>query len=452
MTDEKLIYTPKDPKLARTLEDLLQKITNIEEQTGTKFTIGGLTKGSVLFADKDGNVAEDNSNLFWDNTNKRLGIGTNTPGYDLHIAHGTTPRIMIEDTTNNVQLYGYASDTLAFLGTNSVHPFRLGANGAYAIHIDTSQQVGIGMNNPSRPLHVMGQIQLEHATTAPCLTLKSGYDTRYGYIEWRKSTNNQRGAYLGWGTPGTFFSLTLEDNNDFVIVGTDANRRMTIWNERNVTIGASAVDNTKMSCGLTIDQDAYDNEILAFKSSDIAHGMTNYAETDTYGRFGKIGSSTGGLYLVGLGESLYGQFFGCYVTTGNTSKTTSARAPFVIAAYKKSGTGSTFMGANENLFVILDSSNARFIVDKEGDVFRDGSCTEYQKYDDIALIKELEDCLSDKFTKKEKKEKDVYKKHEILYDDNFISLNKSSMLLYGAVRQLNEKILGLESRIGELEV
>jgi len=37
-----------------------------------------LTAGSVVFSDGS-NLAEDNSNLFWDDTNNRLGIGTSTP-------------------------------------------------------------------------------------------------------------------------------------------------------------------------------------------------------------------------------------------------------------------------------------------------------------------------------------------------------------------------------------
>jgi hypothetical protein len=37
-------------------------------------TIGGFTAGSVLFADADGLVSEDNSNLFWDDSSKRLEV------------------------------------------------------------------------------------------------------------------------------------------------------------------------------------------------------------------------------------------------------------------------------------------------------------------------------------------------------------------------------------------
>lgn len=49
-----------------------------------KFTLPSLTSGSVLFSNGT-TIAQDNSNLFWDNTNKRLGIKVNNPGYTLQV-------------------------------------------------------------------------------------------------------------------------------------------------------------------------------------------------------------------------------------------------------------------------------------------------------------------------------------------------------------------------------
>jgi hypothetical protein len=46
------------------------------------------TLGSVLFSGGSGIVSQDNSNFFWNNTSKRLGIGTNTPNNTLEINSG----------------------------------------------------------------------------------------------------------------------------------------------------------------------------------------------------------------------------------------------------------------------------------------------------------------------------------------------------------------------------
>ena len=39
----------------------------------------GFTEGSIPFGDSDGALTEDNNNLFWDNAENRLGIGTSAP-------------------------------------------------------------------------------------------------------------------------------------------------------------------------------------------------------------------------------------------------------------------------------------------------------------------------------------------------------------------------------------
>jgi len=63
-----------------------------------------LTAGSVLFAGTGGVLSESNDNFFWDNTNKRLGIGTITPGVPLDI-HGTGTNAQFNGTgTNNAYL------------------------------------------------------------------------------------------------------------------------------------------------------------------------------------------------------------------------------------------------------------------------------------------------------------------------------------------------------------
>jgi hypothetical protein len=60
-------------------------VANGGTNTSTAFTTG-----SVVFAGSGGTYTQDNSGLFWDNTNKRLGVNDNTPGGILDIK-GTIP-------------------------------------------------------------------------------------------------------------------------------------------------------------------------------------------------------------------------------------------------------------------------------------------------------------------------------------------------------------------------
>jgi hypothetical protein len=72
-------------------------------------SITGATQGSVLFAGASGVLAQDNSNFYWDSTNKLLGIGTSTftggnlpaTGTNKLIVNGTGGTSMIiQDTTS----------------------------------------------------------------------------------------------------------------------------------------------------------------------------------------------------------------------------------------------------------------------------------------------------------------------------------------------------------------
>jgi hypothetical protein len=69
---------------------LVGNTLNIPQYSGGgSMAIGGTvtsgTTGSILFIDPTATLAQDNANLFWDNTNNRLGIGTSSPAYTIDI-------------------------------------------------------------------------------------------------------------------------------------------------------------------------------------------------------------------------------------------------------------------------------------------------------------------------------------------------------------------------------
>ena len=109
----------------------LQQVTTNgnTSNVGISITAGGvstnsltdtsLTTGSVPFAGAGGLISQDNANLFWDDTNNRLGINTNTPGnsLDVHSA-GTNPILALNNTAGN-------QSAVSFLNT-SVAKWRIG--------------------------------------------------------------------------------------------------------------------------------------------------------------------------------------------------------------------------------------------------------------------------------------------------------------------------------------
>ena len=84
------------------LNRVIRKLASIKlgqqgSPTFAGLTLSGLTKGSVLFAGTGGLISQDNSNLFWDDTNNRLGIGTSSPNKPLEIRN-SAPVIRLRAT------------------------------------------------------------------------------------------------------------------------------------------------------------------------------------------------------------------------------------------------------------------------------------------------------------------------------------------------------------------
>ena len=57
-------------------------------------TVTGATQGSVLFAGASSVLAQDNANLFFDDSTNRLGVGTNNPSVLLHIQENSLDEIV----------------------------------------------------------------------------------------------------------------------------------------------------------------------------------------------------------------------------------------------------------------------------------------------------------------------------------------------------------------------
>lgn len=83
------------------------------------------TNGSVLFSDGT-NIAQNNNQLFWDNTNARLGIGTNSPSAKLNIAGGG---IKLASSLGN-------SSTRPNLNTSTIGNYEIRGVGGGAPQID----------------------------------------------------------------------------------------------------------------------------------------------------------------------------------------------------------------------------------------------------------------------------------------------------------------------------
>ena len=195
------------------------------------------------------------------------------------------------------------------------------------------------------------------------------------------------------GTPGTNdmpgridFSTTADGGCDPTLA-MRINKSQQVLPQASVYIKETA--NGNMGLGLTINQDGYDNEIFALKSSDVAHGVTCRAETDTYGYIAKTGGANGGLGITGLTEySGYGIVLSGITCGDNTTKGTGGFGQVMVQALKKSGSTTASAGSDANLFVIqAGGSTARFIFDAEGTAHADVGTATYDDYCDVELLR-----------------------------------------------------------------
>jgi hypothetical protein len=138
-------------------------------------------------------------------------------------------------------------------------------------------------------------------------------------------------------------------------------------------------DNAKMATGITINQGDNDDEILALKSSDVTHLMTNYGEADTFYSIQKQNATQGGIKINAFSTANQVVHYQVFSSTDNTVKSTSAKAPFQIDVMKLVGGGPSAggVGADANLVVIRNSSTAKWLVDEDGDTWQTGKLTLY---------------------------------------------------------------------------
>jgi hypothetical protein len=229
----------------------------------------------------------------------------------------------------------------------------------------------------------------------------------------------------------------------------------------SVFIGDTANDN--MTQGLTINQGAADNEILALKSSDVVHGMTALTETDTFLKISKITATGGGTELRTFSTIVQSARIIGVGTGDNTGKTTSSQAVISLMAAKANGTSVSSPGTNANLVAIRDFATdaTRFLFDIEGSAHADVEWTTYDTHDDLTLIRDMESELLLREDTAQTPRRHMLEQVGIIGQDSWhmengkqramVDFTQLSMLHHGALIQVQDRFVTAEDRIKELE-
>ena len=192
-----------------------------------KFTLPALTSGSVLFSNGT-TIAQDNSNLFWDNTNKRLGIGTNSPGDILNIVGSSSVPAGLRFTVRNTHASGDSRFSL------------LNASG-YAINVQITSSgyplpnIGaIGTEGNLNALEFITNGTVASGGTTPIKFKPGGYDDVTERLRINPTGNavqittgaaGNRGLVIRMAASPTANPFEIQDNTNTLLSGFDASGR-----------------------------------------------------------------------------------------------------------------------------------------------------------------------------------------------------------------------------------
>ncbi len=322
------------------------------------------------------------------NENIRLGDGVTAGGgatFSNDVVNATLYQGLDTMLTNLVGLVSGADKLPYFNGTDTWAQTDLSAFGRTVIDDADGDAVMTTLG-----ISAFAQTMLDDADGGAVLTT-------LGVTAYAQTLLDDATALLARGT----LELDTTDNVQFATLlctaltstGIDDNATsvaLTIDASEGVYIGA-VVTNANLTIGLALDQALNDDEIMSFGSTgDVAHGMTSKAETQVYGTVKKSLSTTGGLTVTGYGEGVLGTQVIGVATTVDTSKTSTANAPVQLRGEKKSGTSSSPLGANENVFIVAGGvTGPVLLADADGDLFASNATlgSSLDDYGDADLIR-----------------------------------------------------------------
>jgi hypothetical protein len=438
--------------------------------------------GDILFAVADGS-GNSQGLLMLDGSTGRIGIGGIGGAVDtiLHI-ESADPNLKIQDSSGSgdgavavVSFYDNVPTEMGFIGMGSTgnSDIYLHANaGNLRLQSEASSAVLIEGTTPTLTI---GDSGTEDATiifdgNAFDAYIATGYDETALIIGQGQTVGtNERIAPLANTNAGG----ATTNAATFRIGGAPTGATPTAGNFAMwVQGGTSKFDgpifindsaNTDMTTGLTINQGAADDHIFALKSSDINHGITTVAETDTYG-FAKKQSAAGGLNLVGLAHTgTRALAIEGIAISADTNKTyASGDAAIILKGWMKDGTGTQVLGADGNILAIHDgATGVRFIFDVEGSGHADVEWTTFDTYDDLSLINDIEKELVASESTRGTEHRHMLENTGIIGKDSWhvengrpramVNMTKLSMLHHGALMQAADKIKALENRLLAIE-
>ena len=371
--------------------------------------------------------------------------GANNPFFQMKT--GATPVLVINENSKDMDFRVESNSHTHMLfvdGGNNRVGVKLEPDLGDGLHIKTADSGASSNAN-------FDELVIEGSSASGLCILTPNDQT--GGIAFGDNNDNDRGR------------IAYDHSNDRLFIDTNGNDAPCFFfnNGSFATNGETAPDTDQG--GICLDQNAGDSKILTFKSSDVAHGMTGSAETDTYAVFQKQSATKGGLQIRAFAEdnpneriNIDAQGDGDITTT----KSASGKGAICFISSNKSGTGQAGVNSDANLLTIANYTSTRFIFDAEGTFHSDVGTATYDEYDDAQLVRAMDLSTSTKGLIASKFDDFVKYNHEDLANakivgreedgtpNSMVNWTAMSQLHNGAIWQQYEKTQRLTNAMYEL--
>ena len=344
-------------------------ISSSEQTLGIQYP-SVVTYGLNAESNADFTIKKDGTERLRILSNGRIGVGTESSSSALQIyasdeGEGTAKgQITLKDTAaynaapqSGIVFQGHHASNNAQAIWSGIRGFKANAadgdydgclafdvrkHGAIAYEAMRINEDGnIGINSTTPTFAAGGGVQLRG----------SGSD----FTSFRVSASSNTGVDFSQASDGIGY-LYNRDNED-VILGTNNTERFRIKAAGNLSSGGEGAPDVSAG-GLCLNQGAADTNIFSLKSSDIAHGVTTYDETDTYFSIRKSSGDKGGARIHGFTDTAGGdaalEFQGII-----NSDADQGYCPIEFRGSEANGTGVQNIAADRRIVNIKNSDGTR---------------------------------------------------------------------------------------------
>jgi len=314
------------------------------------------------------------------------------------------------------------------------------------------------------------------------VTLKDGGITATGNVGIGE-TNPDASLHITSNTPNISFDES-DASQEFRIGSfggifavhdtTDSAFRFLINGDGDLSTGGETAPDVDQG-GLCLNQGGDDGNIMTFKSSDVAHGHTNTAQSDTFFVAEKKSSTNGGIKMSGFTDTGDGHAFEIagIQESSNTAESTSASSAVCVNSFRRTGgTANTeAIPTSANSFGIKNGGDMQCLFKGDGEIHTNtaggsnvGSVSTYDEYEDAQLVRAFDlskghyargliDSQFDKFVKYNIQ--DLIDANIIGTDDegnptSFVNITGLQRLHNGAIWQQYEKHQRLAEAVYEM--